>query len=179
MSSWRSSVPNEISIIGIDPALSVSGYGIVTFKNDRYNLISAGEIKTSGKNALPYRLHKIYSNLRDVLTEFKPQVAVLEEGFFSKNHKIAMSLGQARGAAMVACAECGLEIRMYAVREIKQAVAGRGSASKEQVAYMVRMLLGLNEDEVSSHDITDALSVAICAAQKIDSEEEDVRVHKW
>jgi len=171
-------VPNDISIIGIDPALSVTGYGIVTFKNDRYHLIDTGEIKTSGKNALPYRLHKIYSNLRDEILEHKPQVAVLEEGFFSKNHKIAMSLGQARGAVMVACAECGLEIRMYSVREIKQSVAGRGSASKEQVAYMVKMLLGLDEDEVSSYDITDALSVAICAAQKIDSEDEDVRIYK-
>ena len=171
-------MPNDISIIGIDPALSVTGYGIVTFRDDRYHLITTGEIRTNGKNALPYRLHKIYSNLREVAVKYKPQVAVLEEGFFSKNHKIAMSLGQARGAAMVACAECGLEVRMYSVREIKQAVAGRGSASKEQVAYMVRALLGLDEDEIESLDITDALSVAICAAQKIDSEDENVRIHK-
>ena len=168
----------RITILGIDPALSVTGYGIITFNHDDLALVDFGEIKTVAKNALAYRLHKIYSGMRDVIAENKPDIAVLEEGFYSKNIKIALSLGQARGAAMVACADSGIEVKLYAAREIKQAVAGRGSASKEQVAYMVKALLHIDDDRLSSFDITDSLGTAICAAQKLDAEESDVRIHK-
>ncbi|MBU2626216.1 MAG: crossover junction endodeoxyribonuclease RuvC, partial [candidate division Zixibacteria bacterium] len=107
----------------------------------------------------------------------RPSLAVLEEGFYSKNVKIALGLGQARGAAMVACAECGLEVKLFAAREIKQAVAGRGSASKEQVAYMVKARLQIEDGVIDSLDITDSLGAALCAAQKLDMESHDVRVH--
>ena len=169
---------DKITILGIDPALSVTGYGIISVNHDDLALVDFGEIKTAAKNALAYRLHKIYSGMRGVIEENKPDIAVLEEGFYSKNIKIALSLGQARGAAMVACADSGIEVKLYAAREIKQAVAGRGSASKEQVAYMVKALLDIDDDRLSSFDITDSLGAAICAAQKLDAEESDVRIHK-
>ena len=169
---------DKITILGIDPALSVTGYGIISINPDDLTLVDFGEIKTAGKNALAYRLHKIYSGIRDVIAKNRPDIAVLEEGFYSKNIRIALSLGQARGAAMVACADCGIEVRLYAAREIKQAVAGRGSASKEQVAYMVKALLDIGDDRLNSFDITDSLGAAICAAQKLDAEENHVRIHK-
>jgi crossover junction endodeoxyribonuclease RuvC len=171
-------VADKITILGIDPALSVTGYGIISVNHDDLVLVDFGEIKTATKNALAYRLHKIYSGVRDVITESRPDIAVLEEGFYSKNIKIALSLGQARGAAMVACADSGIEVKLYSAREIKQAVAGRGSASKEQVAYMVKTLLDIEDDRIGSFDITDSLGAAICAAQKLDAEERDVRIHK-
>jgi crossover junction endodeoxyribonuclease RuvC len=163
-----------ITILGIDPALTVTGYGIITVSGGSLSLVDFGEIRTAERNAPAYRLHKIYSGIRDVIARSKPEIAVLEEGFYSKNVKIALGLGQARGAAMVACAESGLEVRLYAAREIKQAVAGRGSASKEQVAYMVKALLGLDDDRISSLDVTDSLGAAICAAQKLDTEDDNV-----
>ncbi len=169
---------DEILILGIDPALTVTGYGIIAVGSDELKLITFGEIRTVDKNALAYRLHKIYSGIKEVIIATRPSVAVLEEGFYSKNVKIALGLGQARGAAMVACADCGLEVRLYAAREIKQAVAGRGSASKEQVAYMVRALLDVRDDRLCSLDVTDSLGAAICAAQKLEMEANDVRIHK-
>jgi crossover junction endodeoxyribonuclease RuvC len=167
-----------VTILGIDPALAVTGYGVIAVKDDDLLLVDSGEIRTASTAALAYRLHKIYSGIRSVVESHDPDIAVLEEGFYSKNIKIALSLGQARGAAMVACAECGLEVKLYSAREIKQAVAGRGSASKEQVAYMVRTLLDLDVSEAGSFDVTDSLGAAICAAQKLDMEGNDVRIHK-
>jgi len=169
-------VPDEVLILGIDPALTVTGYGVISVRGDDLKLVSCGEIRTSDRNELAYRLHKIYSGIREVIRVQKPVLAVLEEGFYSKNVKIALGLGQARGAAMVACADCGVEVKLYAAREIKQAVAGRGSASKEQVAYMVRARLDIDESEISSFDVTDSLGAALCAAQKLDMESHDVRV---
>jgi crossover junction endodeoxyribonuclease RuvC len=171
-------VDNQVVILGIDPALSVTGYGLVALRGDSLELVSFGEIRTIAKNALPYRLHKIYSGIRGVIIEYSPDIAVLEEGFYSKNIRIALGLGQARGAAMVACADCGLEVKLYAAREIKQAVAGRGSASKEQVSYMVKALLGIQDNRIDSFDVTDSLGAAICAAQKLHAEVSDVRVRK-
>ncbi len=168
-------MPDEVQILGIDPALSTTGYGVITAKDDTFGIVDLGEIRTSRKNDLAYRLHKIYSGLKECIIRNQPDIAVLEEGFYSKNIKIALSLGQARGAAMVACAECGLEVRMYAAREIKQSVVGRGAASKEQVAFMVKSLLGEREG-MDSFDVTDALGAAICAALRLDMEREDVRL---
>ena len=159
-------------ILGIDPALSITGYGIIIVKDDDLRYIASGEIKTSSKNTLTYRLHKIYSGIRDIIRKYSPNLAVLEEGFYSKNVRIALGLGQARGAAMVACAECGIEVQLYSAREIKLAVTGRGSASKEQVAYMSKTLLGIPNDQVKSFDMS--LGAAICAAQKLDMESENV-----
>jgi len=162
-------------ILGIDPALTTTGYGIISIKDETYRLHAAGEIKTSPSSDLPVRLHKIYTELGRVIDDQRPSLAVLEEGFYSKNVKVALGLGQARGAAMVACAERGIEVALYSVREIKLAVAGRGSASKEQVAYMVGMLLGVDTDKLGSLDVTDALSAAICASQKMDLENVRIR----
>ncbi|MBU1319271.1 MAG: crossover junction endodeoxyribonuclease RuvC [candidate division Zixibacteria bacterium] len=170
-------MPDEVLILGIDPALSVTGYGIIGVNGDDLRLISYGEIRTNDRNELAYRLHRIYSGIREVVQNHRPSLAVLEEGFYSKNVKIALGLGQARGAAMVACAECGLEVKLFAAREIKQAVAGRGSASKEQVAYMVKARLQIEDGVIDSLDITDSLGAALCAAQKLDMESHDVRVH--
>lgn len=168
----------KLLILGIDPALAVTGYGIILSRDQGMRLVASGEVKTKDTNSLAYRLHKVYSEIRQAIEVYRPTLAVLEEGFYAKNVRSAISLGQARGAAMVACAEMGLEVKLFSVREIRQAVAGRGGASKEQVAYMVRLLLGLDEDQLTSHDITDSLAAAICAAQKMETEQIDVRLHK-
>jgi crossover junction endodeoxyribonuclease RuvC len=168
-------VPDDVRILGIDPALAVTGYGVITFRNDAFRVVEFGEIRTSHKNDLAYRLHKIYSTIRGVVSGSGPHLAVLEEGFYAKNVKIALGLGQARGAAMVACAECGVEVRLYSAKEIKQSVVGSGSASKEQVSYMVKSFLG-DLEGMESHDITDALGAAICAAFRIEGEQGNVRI---
>jgi len=169
-------VHEDVLILGIDPALSVTGYGLIRVSGDNLTYVASGEIKTSDKNDLAYRLHKIYSGIRSIIEEHNPNVAVLEEGFYSKNVKIALGLGQARGAAMVACAEAGIEVRLYSVREIKKSVAGRGSASKEQVAYMTRAILEIPDSELTSYDVTDSLGAAICASQRLGVESDDVRI---
>jgi crossover junction endodeoxyribonuclease RuvC len=152
-----------IIIMGIDPGLSFTGYGVVEKKGDRLSPLGFGGITTSSKDPLSSRLDKIYTEIRELIGRYNPDLVVLEELFFSANARSAMVVGQARGGILLAAQHAGVEIEEYTPLQVKQSLVGHGRADKRQVEYMVRALLSINEDIGSSH-ASDALALAICHA---------------
>lgn len=150
-------------ILGIDPGTATAGYGIVNFFAGELSLVAYGVIETPAGMKLPERLLKIYRETRALIEAHRPDVAAVEQLFFSRNVTTAFSVGQARGVFLLAAAEHGLEVVEYGPHEVKQAVTGEGRASKEQVAFMVRALLGMKETP-RPDDAADALAIAICHA---------------
>lgn len=148
-------------ILGIDPALTVTGYGAIDIKRNRLTLIEAGIIKTSSKNEMPARLYKIYQAIKKLASDVRPDVVVLEKLYAHYRHPTtAYLLGQARGVICLVCAMQNLPLAEYAATRVKKAVVGRGLASKNQVQRMVLGLLNLNETSRYT-DVTDALALAI------------------
>ena len=148
-------------VIGVDPGMTATGYGVVCEAGGDLACISYGVIRTSASDPHPRRLQEIHSGLKEIVGTYGPGSGGVETLFIHKNVATAMVLGQARGVALLALADCGLEIGEYTPREVKQGVAGYGAASKHQVQEMVRALLSL--DEVPRpRDAADALAVAIC-----------------
>ncbi len=156
-------------IMGVDASLSASGIGIVRTDGDSFEMIHNELIRTSEKEPLQHRLKKIHQAVIRLIEEYKPDILSLEDIFYSRNIKVAVSLGQARGVIMLACAQWDIQLAEYSAREIKQSLTGNGGASKEQVAYMVKGILGI-ETEFKSLDISDSLAAAICAGFKIGSQ---------
>ena len=148
-------------IMGIDPGTAITGYGVVKLENNRHIVLGYGAIRTTTKQSTPLRLETIYTELTDLVAEFHPDCIAIEELFFNKNVSTALAVGQARGVAILAGAHAGLPIAEYTPLQVKMAVTGYGRASKEQVAYMIKMLLGLAETP-KPDDVTDALAVCIC-----------------
>ncbi len=148
-------------VLGIDPGTAITGFGLVREEDDGLALVDYGVITTPAGQPLPKRLQTIFSGLRDVIREHEPDVGAVEELFFSRNVRTALSVGQARGVALLALAEADLPIYEYKPLEVKQAVAGYGGADKRQVQEMVRMLLHL-EEVPRPDDAADAVAVAVC-----------------
>jgi crossover junction endodeoxyribonuclease RuvC len=150
-----------VLVLGIDPGTATTGYGLVREENDGLTLVGAGIITTPASQPLASRLQTIYSGLAQLAREAGPDEAAVEELFFSRNVRTALSVGHARGVALLALADAGLPISEYKPLEIKQAITGYGGADKRQVQEMVRMLLEL--DEVPQpDDAADAVAVAVC-----------------
>ncbi len=149
-------------ILGIDPGLATTGYGLIqlTSQND-YKYITYGIISTANGQPDSQRLIVVYAALKDLIEYHKPDVAAVEKLFFQKNVKTALSVGQARGVVLLALAQAGLEVYEYTPNEVKQTVSGYGNASKSQVQHMVQALLRL-EELPKPDDAADALAVAIC-----------------
>ncbi len=151
-----------MAVIGIDPGTALTGYGIVEELPDQsLQVIDYGVIRTNSTDKPEIRLRKIFSQLNEILSLYKPEMAAVEKLFFQRNTRTAMSVGQARGVAILSLAEAGLSISEYDPVEIKQAVVGYGKASKNQVQQMVKILLNLQEIP-KPDDAADALAVAIC-----------------
>jgi crossover junction endodeoxyribonuclease RuvC len=148
-------------IIGIDPGIAITGYGVIDKDANNYKPVGYGKITTEAGQDTCKRLVSIYNDLTRIFTEYKPQCAVIEELFFSKNVKTAMVIGQARGVAVLAAANAGLDIYEYTPLQVKQAVVGYGRAEKKQVQIMVKLLLNLGEIP-RPDDVADALAVALC-----------------
>ena len=148
-------------VLGIDPGLAITGYAIVEEEGSSLRLITAGVVRTPAKTPPPQRLHTIYAGLQEIAQEFQPDAAAVEELFFSRNVRTAISVAQARGVALLALFDAGLRIAEYTPMQVKQAVTGYGNADKRQVQEMVRMLLNLNEIP-RPDDAADAIAVAIC-----------------
>lgn len=150
-------------IIGIDPGTATTGYGIVREREADQTLecVAYGVVSTPAGQPLPRRLQTIYRELKSVITLHHPDTGAVEKLFFQKNVTTAMAVGQGRGVAMLALAECGLEVGEYTPLQVKQAVAGYGGAEKRQMQEMVRALLDL-DDIPRPDDAADALAVAIC-----------------
>ena len=148
-------------VLGIDPGTAITGYGLVREDEQGLTLVDYGVITTPAGQPLPERLQAIYQGLAAVVREFQPQQAAVEELFFSRNARTALSVGHARGVTLLALADAGLVIHEYKPLEIKQAITGYGGADKQQVQEMVRLLLNL--DHVPQpDDAADAVAVAVC-----------------
>lgn len=150
-------------ILGVDPGTAITGYGFVQSDGDALRMIAYGAITTPADWRMPQRLQHIYAELVAQIRQHQPTDAVVEKLFFSKNVRTALSVGQARGVALLAAAQAGLTIHEYTPLEIKQAVVGYGRAEKTQIQQMVKLLLQL--DHVPQpDDAADALAIAICHA---------------
>jgi crossover junction endodeoxyribonuclease RuvC len=149
-------------ILGIDPGTATTGYGLVTETSDGGMIVvDYGVIKTPAKLCMPDRLVLLYHRLQEIILLHRPQGGAVEKLFFASNVTTAISVGQARGVALLALAEAGLAVAEYTPMEVKQAVAGYGGADKNQVQQMVKALLGLPEIP-KPDDAADALAIAIC-----------------
>lgn len=148
-------------ILGIDPGSRKTGFGIINVVGNQHDYVTSGVIRLPDAE-LPERLGVIYQSLTEIINIHCPQQVAVEQVFMAKNAGSALKLGQARGAAIVACVAQGLETHEYSARQIKQAVTGTGAAQKEQVQHMVKMLLKL--PGMPQEDAADALATAICHA---------------
>jgi crossover junction endodeoxyribonuclease RuvC len=152
-----------VKVLGIDPGTAACGYGIVHEEDGRLRAIAFGSWTTPARESPAVRLRTIYERVRELIEQHAPAAAALEESFVGADARIALSVGQARGAVLVASALAGVECAEYAPARVKQAVCGYGRAEKTQVARMVQTILGLRTPPSSNH-ASDALAVAICHA---------------
>ena len=150
-------------ILGIDPGTAITGFGIIKSEGNRSTPVKYGVIRTNKTYDLAGRLHKIYERIIMIAKEYKPVEVAVEQLFFNKNAKTALSVGHARGVVLLAAYKLGLRVSEYTPLQVKQAVVGYGRADKMQVQKMVKNILGL-EDIPKPDDAADALAVAICHA---------------
>ena len=150
-----------MKILGIDPGYAIMGYGIVEMKGNHFSVCCQGAIRTCAGTEMPLRLKYLYESLTEIIKEHKPEEAAIEELFFNTNSKTAIMVGQARGVAILACTNSGLDISEYTPLQIKQALTGQGRADKKQVQFMVKNILALSEVP-SPDDVADALAAAVC-----------------
>ncbi len=148
-------------ILGIDPGSQNTGFGIIDVDGSHHTHVHSGRLKIAG-DGLPDRLGFIFSEIHQLMQQWQPDEAAIENVFMARNADSALKLGQARGAAICAMVQQGVAVAEYSPREIKQSVVGKGSAAKEQVQHMVKVLLNL--PAMPQADQADALGVAICHA---------------
>lgn len=153
-------------ILGIDPAIRTTGYGVIRVEAGRFAIIDCGVIENSAKLLHSQCLRRLSGGIRELIAGFSPAAAVLEEPFMGTNAKTAIILGMARGAIMAALGEGGIPTFAYAPRKAKKAAVGSGSATKEQVAMMMAAELGIEIDRIPL-DSTDALALAVCHGQLV------------
>ena len=155
-----------IKILGIDPGLARTGISVIENTNTSpYTAVFCACIETQKNEEIHRRLQKIYFAIDEVIRKYKPTQLAIEKIFFSANAKTAIDVGQARGVSMLAATNNGLEVHEYTPLEIKQAIAGYGRATKDQIKYMVKILLNLNKDMFpKKDDAWDALAIALTHA---------------
>ena len=162
----------SFTTLGVDPGISSCGFGLVKYYNNKFELLDSGIIRTNAKNSTSEKLKEIFSGLNKIIKKSQPDFLAVEDSFFAKNVKSLKVMSQAKGVILLAGAQAGLSIKEYSTREVKQSVVGRGEASKNQVQYMVKALLGIKNGQLSE-DASDALAVAFCHSQKISNH------HQW
>ncbi|MUM76544.1 crossover junction endodeoxyribonuclease RuvC [Pseudodesulfovibrio sp. F-1] len=151
----------SVVVMGLDPGSRATGYGIVRESSGQAELVATGVIRTPAGKDMGTRLGVIYARLAELITAHGPAEAAIENVFVSKNPSSALKLGQARGAAMAACATHGLSVAEYEPSKVKKNLVGVGGAPKDQVAFMVARSLGIKKPDWPE-DASDALAVAIC-----------------
>ncbi|HBF51481.1 MAG TPA: crossover junction endodeoxyribonuclease RuvC [Massilia sp.] len=154
-------------ILGIDPGLRTTGFGVIEKQGSKLRYIASGTIKTGLEGALPPRLKIILDGVREIVATYQPACAAIEKVFVNVNPQSTLLLGQARGAAISALVSADLDVAEYSPTQIKQAVVGTGKAAKPQVQDMVSRLLTL--PGLPGSDAADALGVAICHANTHDT----------
>jgi crossover junction endodeoxyribonuclease RuvC len=149
-----------MKVLGLDPGSRRTGFGVVEREGNRFHALAHGVIAPSARLDLPHRLHAIATRAGELMAEHAPDAVVIEEAFYHESVRSTLVLGHVRGALLVAAVGHSIEIAEYSPREIKQSVTGTGAASKEQVSFMVRRLLGLRA--ALPPDAADALGGALC-----------------
>ncbi len=154
---------NKVRILGIDPGLATTGISVIESINDNsYIALYCSCIETKKNEMIHKRLKKIYYAVDEIIKEYDPAFLAIEELFFSANVKTAIDVGQARGVSMLAATNNDLEIYEYTPLEVKQAVVGYGRATKDQIKYMVKIILNIKEDNIpKKDDAWDSLAIAI------------------
>lgn len=159
-------MPERIRILGVDPGLTHTGWGVIEAQGSALSFVACGTLSTKPTTPLAERLAFLSRGISDVIAQHQPQGAAIEETFVNVNGASTLKLGQARGALLCALALSGLAIGEYAPRSVKKAIVGVGQAEKDQMGMMVRMLLPAARQQLDSvgADAIDALAVAICHA---------------
>ena len=150
-----------MKVIGIDPSLKSTGYGIIDFTNNEYSVVAYGCIKPSPKFSFHDRINEIRKRLEELIKSHNIDEVAIENPFYAQNVKTAITLGQVRGATLIAVANSECQLFEYSALEIKKAVTGYGQADKNQVMTMIKMLLNIQDDKLES-DAADALAAAFC-----------------
>jgi crossover junction endodeoxyribonuclease RuvC len=148
-------------VLGIDPGSAITGYGLVKEAGNSLRAVDYGCIRTAPSEPLEERLHKIYREVCELIEKYKPDQFAVEELFFNKNVRTALTVGQARGVILLAGAQSGLQVHEYTPLQVKQAVVGYGRAEKAQIQFMVKTMLSLPTIP-KPDDVADALAIAIC-----------------
>ncbi|HPU00439.1 MAG: crossover junction endodeoxyribonuclease RuvC [Firmicutes bacterium] len=151
-------------VLGIDPGLAITGYGLVEEREGRFIRLASGCIRTAKDTASPLRLEEIFNGVEEIIRRYQPAAMVVEKLFFCKNVRTALQVGEARGTVILAAAKNRLPVFEYTPLQVKQAVAGYGAADKAQVQKMVQLLLALSRCPAVD-DEADALAVALCHLQ--------------
>jgi crossover junction endodeoxyribonuclease RuvC len=152
-------------ILGLDPGLGTTGWGVIAAEGNRLTHVANGQIRTDPKAELPARLLQLHNRLAEVLAGHRPDTAAVEEVFVNENPQSTLKLGQARGVVLLAAAGFGIEVGEYAARLVKKAVVGTGGAEKAQVHAMVQRLLPAAR--IAGADAADALAVAVTHAHHL------------
>jgi crossover junction endodeoxyribonuclease RuvC len=152
-----------IRILGIDPGLRNTGWGVIDCQGSRLSFVACGRVRSDAGLDMGHRLRQLHEGLMQVIADHAPHEAAVEETFVNRDPQSTLKLGQARGIALMAPALAGLEIAEYAANLVKKTVVGAGHAEKAQIQMMVRVLLPASQ--AGSADAADALAVAICHAQ--------------
>jgi crossover junction endodeoxyribonuclease RuvC len=152
-----------VKVLGIDPGTAACGFGIVHTSGGRLRAVEYGWWETFPRDAVAVRLKRIHDQVAELIDSHGPDAVAIEESYVGADARIALSVGQARGAALVACASAGVECAEYPPATVKHTVCGYGRADKAQIQRMVRAILGLAETP-RPHHAADALAVAICHA---------------
>ncbi len=153
-----------MKVVGIDPGLTATGYGVVESIGNHMTPLEWGVIR-SNESDLAGKLKEIHGKISQVIALHKPDIVAVEAIFLAKNPRSALLMGHARGVAILAAGGAGVMVKEYPANTVKQAVAGRGGAAKVQVEFMVQRLLGLTDKKLAA-DASDALAVAICCILK-------------
>ncbi len=165
-------------ILGVDPGTLSTGIGVIGWKNGKLYRIHHGVVKNNSSDSMPLRLQLIYNRLVEVIDRYHPDEFAIESAFYGKNVQSAMKIGHARGVSILAAVQHEIPTTEYAPREIKRAIVGNGAATKEQVAYMVRSILNMKKEDIT-HDVSDALAVAICHVHRVISPFNQRQFKNW
>jgi len=155
-----------INILGLDPGLASTGWGIVTAEGSKVRHLAHGSIKTSSADNIGLRLNLIFEKIQEIIGSYKPAYAGIETLYFARNRKSAIPVAQARGVLLLTCSIAGIAAYEFPPPEIKMALTGNGRADKEQVQEMVKLVLGMAERAEPDH-AADALAVAVTAYHSI------------
>ena len=157
-------------VLGIDPGLLQTGYGLIKIGSNKNQVIDYGTISPNSKDKLALRLFAIYNDLISIIDQYKPSIMAIEEVFYGKNVKSALLLGHARGVSMICAAKYNIPVFEYSARKVKQSITGNGNAHKSQIKFMIMKELNLKNFSAPI-DASDALAIALCHIYQVRLEE--------